>query len=783
MKDLRRKIVCFMMITALCISISQLNVGADEFHGNEYEYFSCGIEPADTSNGLIEKTIPGSSICMRAYFYDYAYDGNGSTLWPRTPDVPIKYEWLVLSSEGGTINDIQLSGKDQEYCTINISRSAKVGAKYTIQFNGYYLGLEGKYVPVHPDGSTYSFTISSREYYINFDLPDNMEPDTNLTFRPTIIKKTVDGEEISEEAMNNIKVSSDDNDVIDLVNNNDGSYTITRKKDEYFSIKIYSRVYDEDDFFGESISKTKVFKWAHRTEKISFVNNGAYYNWVDPIELCLSKENLETSCDEFKLYNVVDGTEIELDVKDYDMKEAKSAVYFTISKEWLDKNISKDMLTIKCTAYRNSKAIGESIAYIAPAKKAKIDLSGGSIKINTDYVLNSYGKAFFVGMYNLDGSYVYSLDSAKSSDTNVLQVSKDADGWKYRGVNLGKADLTVAYHYYKDGKRFSDEKTVNIDVVDGNGDISLPDDDRNNNVRIEKYQNISLFNDPEGNNVIELNVYWNVSGGICDNWFAKISFEGEEKSDRYYPIVLNGSNINTDYNYYTTVNINPGELSKKMKVQLISNTGKMMDEFTTSVDTYVQKILKSTNAEYEKYKPTLMALLNYGAAIQQYFGVNTDSLANKGLSSEQQRVENIPTEQLYRYNETKKINVDGIHYYGSSLVLGDTLKVRHYFTLDDDRKISNYSFETVSQIWYVDVEPHKSGDKYYIEINECGRNFYDKVYVKVSNGNMSGKIFYSPINYISKAYLSGNIGDNMKQLLNSLYWFEYQKAELNKSVS
>lgn len=80
--------------------------------------------------------------------------------------------------------------------------------------------------------------------------------------------------------------------------------------------------------------------------------------------------------------------------------------------------------------------------------------------------------------------------------------------------------------------------------------------------------------------------------------------------------------------------------------------------------------------------------------------------------------------------------------------------------------------------------PHKYGNMYYIELDTEGNHFFDKTSLEVRNGGISyDSFFYSPMNYISKAYLRGNIDDNLKQLLNSMYWFEYQKSELSNAVS
>ena len=90
-------------------------------------------------------------------------------------------------------------------------------------------------------------------------------------------------------------------------------------------------------------------------------------------------------------------------------------------------------------------------------------------------------------------------------------------------------------------------------------------------------------------------------------------------------------------------------------------------------------------------------MLNYGAASQQYFEFMTYALANRSLTNADKTIQQIPQATLKQYaanSSIRQFSMSGIHYYGSSLVVGDDVKLRHYFKLDSGRDISNYSFAT-----------------------------------------------------------------------------------------
>lgn len=681
----------------MCIPITYTQVSADE------DDLWCGIIPPAIDNEILQ----GEEFNFTANLI-HAETNAGITRY-HPIEFPTKCEWSVSSADGGDISDIQLTGSNEKICTVKVSKTATVGAEYTIQLKGYYLGWDGTYKQIN-EPSTYSFKVVGEKYYVDADIPEYLNTGESAIFKPVIKRKTCDNEEIVEEAMENMQVINNYEDYFKLTDNNDGTYTITKISDTYGVeyISIYSYIYIINAEGWEQIKDiygTFYFKNKER-EYMFFIENDLDYDFNNDLQLSVSKEKLDTECDEFKLYEVEDGNDIEINKSDYELQNSKYTVNYSISKKWVrDHGNGKEQIIFKCVALKNGKAVTDCIHYVYMNKIRDIDIHDSSIIMNRDYIVNSNGKLYLNSKSKWKDSCVYFVDSVESSDTNILKTDKGDNGWKYRGIAKGNADLTVKYHYYEDGERFSDEKTVSISVTDDYDNTDAGDEE---NLIIEKSQNISLIDHAYGDdsNKIRLNIYWHIDSehayaheeSYYLDYIVKVSKEGDKEEDRYYTLSKNTYNT---FDFYTMVDVNIGELAQSMKIQLISNHGKVVDEFTTSPESYIEKLLSSNEAGDEKYKPMALALLNYGAASQKYFGVNTDNLANKNLTVSQKTVESIPTDQLYKYNETKTLNIDGLHYYGTSLVIENSIKIRHYFIVDDDRQISNYEFTAIVIIYRI----------------------------------------------------------------------------------
>lgn len=300
---------------------------------------------------------------------------------------------------------------------------------------------------------------------------------------------------------------------------------------------------------------------------------------------------------------------------------------------------------------------------------------------------------------------------------------------------------------------------------------------------IQAQQSVTLID----NNTLGLNIYWTAKDSLYGA--VKYSVEGEPYNTWYQ--TLESSNVSDDdglNHYKTTLKLGAAQLAKNIKIQLVMRPGHgddVIKEFTTSVASYTKKLLDSTDASYAKYKPLLKSMLNYGAAAQSYFGYDTKKPANSCLADKDKTIGDIPKKDIDRFNINKKFHIKGLTYYGTSLVLGDKVTMRHYFRLEEGRDISNYYANITKKLEFPNnvyssskCKFQKKGDLYYIETTDLFKSIFERPTIYISDGNNSEYFMYSPMNYVAKAYIKGNMKPELKKLINSMYWMETEKNKL-----
>jgi hypothetical protein len=148
-------------------------------------------------------------------------------------------------------------------------------------------------------------------------------------------------------------------------------------------------------------------------------------------------------------------------------------------------------------------------------------------------------------------------------------------------------------------------------------------------------------------------------------------------------------------------------------------------------------------------------MLNYGGHAQAYFGYNTEDLANEGLKDV--GVLDVPADAA-----PEKIvsgEIEGISFYGASLLLRDKVTLRFYFTVTGD--IAEYTFKVNGK----EVNWNQKNGMYYIDAKDIvSQALGESVTVTV---NDSLTITYSPMNYI--VGMSNNSTSGLSALVKALY--------------
>ena len=249
---------------------------------------------------------------------------------------------------------------------------------------------------------------------------------------------------------------------------------------------------------------------------------------------------------------------------------------------------------------------------------------------------------------------------------------------------------------------------------------------------------------------------------LSDSIGAKFVLNATEEQMASGTVDYTVNGVSTTKNISELVNENGQAV---LSVELAA--AQMSDEITVtlgestkvySVRKYAQYILDGDYSD--ETKNLVKHMLNYGAASQTYFDYNTGRLANVGIEVEPAAV---PTEGA---SYTVTGNVNGLNFYGASLVYRDRIAVRFYF----DGDVTGCTFTANGNTY----NPVAKDDLYYIEIADIlPQDLEQAQSVTVSNGTSSLIVSYAPMDYIIRMYAKNT---NAAPLVQALYGY-HQAAE------
>ena len=225
--------------------------------------------------------------------------------------------------------------------------------------------------------------------------------------------------------------------------------------------------------------------------------------------------------------------------------------------------------------------------------------------------------------------------------------------------------------------------------------------------------------------------------------------------------------------------VNAAQMSDTIETRIVIDN-KTEEEYSYSVKEYATELLSKSNEYPAETIKLVKALLNYGTAAQNFFKYNTDKPANAGLSDTDKAVAAADFEEYKAVIKTDSANgqSNGLTYYGSSLICKSEMTVRHYFMVNEGCDINNYKFSYVNADGNeVSLTPKKASDGVYcVDINGImARNLNSNYACKVTGKNKTCilELDYGPFSYSQKVINSGNSSEELKNLVNALYWYWY----------
>ncbi len=205
-----------------------------------------------------------------------------------------------------------------------------------------------------------------------------------------------------------------------------------------------------------------------------------------------------------------------------------------------------------------------------------------------------------------------------------------------------------------------------------------------------------------------------------------------------------------------TVSVAPAQLNDEIAIYFGETVAA-----TYTVRGYANQILADDEGQYsEKTKELVRRMLAYGGRAQAYFAHNPENLADAGIL--QTGDVTVPADGTTLSSSGM---IDGIYFYGATLVHENKTAVRIYFSGDLSQ------VKATSNRYNATIGYSEKNQMYYVEIPGINpQELADTVTVTVTSDTQSIVVSYSPLTYIIRVY--GNTeNESLKALLKAMYGY------------
>lgn len=224
--------------------------------------------------------------------------------------------------------------------------------------------------------------------------------------------------------------------------------------------------------------------------------------------------------------------------------------------------------------------------------------------------------------------------------------------------------------------------------------------------------------------------------------------------------------------YRVEYDVSITDISRTINVTL-KYKGDEVYNFDFSVADYLYTVI-GDNTVSQDTKKLCKALLNYGTAVQKYFGIDTNNLANSKLDTASKTIAPIDRQTISIYHNGNIEAAAGyeliqeIQEIGTSLILDNigTLKLRYYFTIDDSYDGGLLVF-VGNDVGYIDL-----GYCCYVDVPvSLGNLNYSTIGLLGDSGGQfkTNAVYLSVYGYMNAAYRQSNPNEELLELLAALY--------------
>ena len=276
-----------------------------------------------------------------------------------------------------------------------------------------------------------------------------------------------------------------------------------------------------------------------------------------------------------------------------------------------------------------------------------------------------------------------------------------------------------------------------------------------------------------------------LDGGIGANFYMELSEEVIANKDNAYMefTVPNGSGTetqkvlvkdagtvtmkvydDTETYYCFTCHVSAKDMNSTIKAKIV-NGNETGTEYTFTVKDYADCLLDSTADDCE-YVPLIKALLNYGTAAQEYFGVTGNGPANASLSAKDKDLSGVTADLINPPAYTKNLP-EGVELAKVSLSLRSETTLSLYFK--GIGPATDFSCKTNR------IDKEKNGEYTIVRIRNIHATDLGNS-CQVLIGNNSGSVNYSPMNFCKTVLNGGSNDAKLQNVCRALY--KYNQAAL-----
>jgi hypothetical protein len=206
-------------------------------------------------------------------------------------------------------------------------------------------------------------------------------------------------------------------------------------------------------------------------------------------------------------------------------------------------------------------------------------------------------------------------------------------------------------------------------------------------------------------------------------------------------------------------------MTQDIVYQMFDGEGNSSVSGRYTVREYAEYIIRNHNSYSENDVAFAKALLNYGAAAQEYWNVSEDAPANNSMSEEDKLTNVLDASVLESYKATAASNEQLGKFSGYSLTLKSETTLKAYFEPAAGVDVNNLVFKADGET----VTPVKSGKGYVLSVENIKAWDLNKNYkFTASDGNTILEFSCSALSY-GYSVLRGDYEEELDMLISALY--------------